>query len=133
VTWSNVIYGGIFVVGLFFIVEVVWNIIKQYRLKKFKPYEFKPKPIPIQAVQVLDIDEEDGISLGGRGRGLPNGSPPWLTKAFDNRTIVVGNQCLVIYPNSPDETVVGIQDWLIYGIKGDLSACKPDLFDLSYD
>lgn len=129
--WSYILF-GIIVAVIYWGVESAIKVYKITQDNKFRPYEFRKKPVKIQAVQVLSIDEEDGISLGGRGRGIANGAPGWLTKAINQQRIIVGTDCLFI-DTMEGKMRLDVGDWLIQGVKGELYPCKPDIFDLTYD
>ena len=123
-----------FIIASFAMVFISFVIgqVKQRRLNKLEPYEFRKKPVKIQAVQVLEVDEEDGISLGGRGRGMANGAPEWLTKAINQNDIIVGNQCLFINTQE-GQMRLDEGDWLIRGVEGELYPCDPVIFSKTYD
>lgn len=130
--WGYILLGMMIAAFAIVFCSMVIGFWKQRRADKFAPYEFRKKPVKIQAVQILQIDEEDGISLGGRGRGIANGAPDWLTKAINKNKIIVGVHCLFI-ETKEGQMRLDEGDWLIQGVKGELYPCKPEIFELTYD
>lgn len=95
--------------------------------------KFRKKPVEIEAFQMT------------RDRRADNSDwPNWLNIAWQTGPHVVGGVWCKDYPNSDgaDQLVIGTlegnmlvgwDDWIIRGVKGELYACKPDIFEASYE
>ena len=102
-------------------------------LRDMSMYKFRKKAVEIEAFQMT------------RERRLDNSQwPDWLNEAWNKENNVVGS----VYPRDFPESdgndqlviltleglmVVGWDDYIIRGIKGELYACKPDIFALTYE
>ena len=94
-------------------------------------YEFRKKPIIIQAFQMTEERRNDNRDW-----------PEWLNYAWNKNE---GEQCAVLIDSDdPDRqrlviwTLEGVQrvewnDWIIQGVKGELYPCKPDIFEATYE
>lgn len=94
-------------------------------------YEFRKKPIIIQAFQMTEERRNDNCDW-----------PEWLNYAWNKNE---GEQCAVLIDaDDPTRqklviwTLEGVQritwnDWIIQGVNGELYPCKPDIFDATYE
>ncbi len=91
--------------------------------------KYRKKPIVIEAFQMTEKRRNDNFDW-----------PGWLHRAWNTE----GEGSLFIDPDDPErqrlvigtlEGVYRVQwgDWIIQGIKGELYACKPDIFEATYD
>jgi hypothetical protein len=94
---------------------------------------FKKRPIPIEAFQMTFARRSDNSEW-----------PSWLNEAWNKEMPSEGSVWPYDYPDSEgnDKLCIGTlegahvvewNDWIIQGIKGELYACKPDIFELSYE
>jgi len=95
--------------------------------------KFRKKPVVIEAFQMT------------RNRRADNSEwPNWLNVAWQMGFDEVGAVSCTDWPNSDgtDQLVihtlegvmyVGWDDWIIQGVKGELYACKPDIFAATYE
>lgn len=93
------------------------NTATQRRRYKVK---FKKKPVVIDAVQYFPGVKIDGLHIVRGEQGVDYGSG------------VLGEQVLIKTLES-NTFVVSKGDWIITGVKGEKYACKPDIFELTYD
>jgi len=82
--------------------------------------KYRKKPVVIDAVRVNDL-------LGNR-----SSIPPWAGNAIRTGDVSFSGEHLYI------KTLEGVMsatldDWLIRGVKGELYACKPDIFQQTYE
>lgn len=95
--------------------------------------KFRKKPVVIEAFQMTRHRRSDNSEW-----------PNWLNIAWQMGFDQVGAVSCEEYPNSSgnDRLVirtlegvmyVGWDDWIIRGVKGELYACKPDIFAATYD
>ena len=66
------------------------------------------------------------------------GFPSWATKALGISNDTPGALCqtdeITWYVHTLEGNVrVGVDDWLLRGVKGELYPCKPDILALTYD
>jgi len=96
-------------------------------------YQFRKKPVIIEAFQMTEERRQDNSKW-----------PNWLNKAWNEELGKVGSVWPEDFPNSNGKdklcigTLEGIytvswNDFIIKGIKGEVYACKPDIFELTYD
>jgi len=108
----------------------------RWRSYHLAPFEFRKRPVKVQAVKVLDIDSEDGIFLGARGKKSQE-TPTWFEEAFNRGDIIVGQKngdpVLYIKTMESDDFVIRVGMWIIRGVKGEIYGCDPEVFDLTYD
>jgi hypothetical protein len=94
--------------------------------------KFRKKPVVIEAFQITRETRQDNRDW-----------PEWLNRAWQQEPsegAVWPND----YPNSDgtDQLAIGTKegvmmvgwdDWIIQGVKGELYACQPDIFEATYD
>ena len=87
--------------------------------------EYRKKPVVIEAWQ---------------WNGYWQYEPDWLLKALTSKTITGKNpdgsldiKTLEDGMDGRAKHVVNLGDWIIQGIKGELYACKPDIFEATYE
>lgn len=94
-------------------------------------YKFRKKPVVIEAFQMTKERRWDNSEW-----------PQWLHKAWNMPDLCEGS--LSIDPDDPkrEKLVIGTKegvhrvtfdDWIIQGVQGELYACKPDIFEQTYE
>lgn len=95
--------------------------------------KFRKKPVVIEAFQMTKARRQDNSEW-----------PEWLNRAWNNKHPQEGSVWCKDYPtsNGTDQLcigtlegvyVVGWDDYIIQGIKGEIYACKPDIFEMTYE
>ena len=95
--------------------------------------KFRKKPVVIEAFQMTRERRASNIEW-----------PEWLHKAWNMDHPQEGAVWPENYPNSDgtDRLCIGTlegvyivswNDWIIQGVKGEIYACKPDIFEATYD
>ena len=95
--------------------------------------KYRKKPVVVDAFQMTKERRQDNSEW-----------PNWLNKAWNNDYPCEGAVWPEDYPesNGTDRLCVGTlqgvnivswNDWIIQGGDGDLYACKPDIFEKTYD
>lgn len=96
--------------------------------------EYRKKPVVIEAFQMTRERRRDNRDW-----------PAWLNEAWGKSFDEIGAVSCEDYPNSVSLTdrlvirtlegvmTVGWDDWIIRGVKGELYACKPDIFAATYE
>ena len=93
--------------------------------------KFRKKPVVIEAFQMTEARRYDNMEW-----------PHWLNRAWNEPDFVEG--ALSIDPDDPKRknlvigTLEGVHkitfgDWIIKGVRGELYACKPDIFSATYE
>lgn len=102
--------------------------------------KFRKKPVVIEAVQITAADWN-----GERWDGLPFSElPDWLESAWTNgvlSALPAGGTDYIRWviktledgPNGEAKHIADPGDWIIRGISGELYACKPDIFEQTYE
>ena len=96
-------------------------------------YQFRKIPVIIEAFQMTRERRQNNYEW-----------PEWLHKAWNKPHSCEGAVWPKDYPNSDgtDQLCIGTlegvyvvswNDWIIRGIKGELYACKPDIFEATYE
>lgn len=92
--------------------------------------KFRKKPVVIEAMQFKghSIEHVDEMVL----------FDDWMVANQGNRKCrYVGNELIIpTLEDGADESakhVASVGDWIIKGVKGELYACKPDIFELTYE
>ena len=85
--------------------------------------KYRKKPVVIEAWQYTND---------------PSPAPAWVGHAFrDGELMKFGNELTVFTledgANKTAKHVASLNDWIIRGVKGELYACKPDIFAMTYD
>ena len=81
---------------------------------------YRKKPVVIEAVQFTGSNFEELGRFAGK-------CVFWLNDEC------IGVRTLEDGPNGEAKHVVNKGDWIIKGIKGEFYACKPDIFDATYE
>ena len=95
--------------------------------------KYRKKPVVIEAFQMTRNRRETNIEW-----------PTWLNRAWSKDFSEEGAISCENFPNSDGKdrlvirTLEGIytvnwDDYIIQGIKGEIYACKPDIFEATYD
>ena len=95
--------------------------------------KYRKKPIVIEAFQMTKERRQDNSEW-----------PDWLNQAWNKAWPELGAVSCEDYPNSngKDRLVIstlegvlycGWNDYIIQGVKGELYACKPDIFEQTYE
>lgn len=81
--------------------------------------KYRKKPVVIDAWRIsFDMDPP----------------PMWVDRAFVIDIICWRPAVDGLYINTPEGTMIGdMGDWLIRGVMGELYACKPDIFEATYE
>lgn len=85
---------------------------------------FRKKPIVIEAVQLTWENWFDICVHAGVGKLKDNRPEGFLG---DN------NECCMSIPTLEGVMTANQNDWIIRGVKGELYACKPDIFAMTYE
>ncbi len=95
--------------------------------------KFRKKPAVIEAFQMTRERRADNRDW-----------PEWLNRAWNMKWPEVGAVSCLDWPDSKGADklmiatleggmTVGWDDWIIQGVKGELYACKPDIFAATYE
>lgn len=91
---------------------------------------YKKKPVVIEAFQY------DGDLKGSDGNYYV---PKWAVEAFESETMFYDsldcNQppCDLFIKTLEGNMLVGVDDYVIQGVEGELYPCKPNIFEKTYD
>lgn len=96
-------------------------------------YKYRKKPVVIEAFQMTKERRQDNRDW-----------PHWLHQAWNLKSTEVGSVSCENYPQSDGadrlaiRTLEGVMtvewnDYIIQGVKGELYACKPDIFAATYE
>jgi hypothetical protein len=89
--------------------------------------QFRKKPVVIEAFQMTPERRRNNVDW-----------PEWLNRAWNEERGATGS----VYPGKGERLaiatlegvmVVNLGDWIIQGVKGELYACKPDIFEATYE
>jgi hypothetical protein len=95
--------------------------------------KYRKKPVVIEAFQMTKERRQDNAEW-----------PPWLHRAYGKDYPSEGAVWPKDYPdsNGTDKLVIGTKegvhlvswdDFIIQGVQGELYACKPDIFEQTYE
>lgn len=84
--------------------------------------KFRKKPVVIEAIQYL-----------GNGNFVNPALPTWMWEALDSGLAFNKGGALTLKTLESNEHIVSDNDWIIRGVKGELYACKPDIFTMTYE
>lgn len=96
--------------------------------------KFRKKPVVIEAFQLTRATRESNADW-----------PQWLHEAWNGRRNQVGTlqinrfikdctkRCDLEILTLEGAHAVTYDDWIIRGVKGELYACKPDIFAMTYE
>jgi hypothetical protein len=76
------------------------------------PQRFRKRPVEVEAIQATGEAWERAVSWCGAER-VENGL--WAIRTLEGFM------------------VIGLNDWIIRGVKGEFYPCKPDIFDATYE
>jgi hypothetical protein len=86
---------------------------------------FRKKPVIIQAVRWTGDNLKEIIDF----IGLHPSAQKWTWEEYEQ---VVAKEGLKIF-SLEGPHIASIGDWIICGVKGEFYACKPDIFEATYD
>jgi hypothetical protein len=89
--------------------------------------KFRKKPVEVEAMLIAHI-----IKMANSDSAAWDAIPDWVTDNMSNGTLLVLNDHVEI------STLEGVMrgekdDYLIQGVKGEIYACKPDIFEKTYE
>jgi hypothetical protein len=85
--------------------------------------KYRKKPVVIDAWRI-PFDSDDATSE----------IPAWVVSAMTNGSLDLIDADHKVSINTLEGKLTANQgDWLIRGVKGELYACKPDIFELTYE
>jgi len=95
--------------------------------------KFRKKPVEVEAFQLTPENRVNHESW-----------PAWMNEAWNKDREQEGALYPADYPNSKGDdelkifTLEGLHhvsfgDWIILGVKGEIYACKPDIFEATYE
>lgn len=107
-----------------------------------KPEKFRKKPVVIEAIQLTWSNWDaicdfvtapffgGGVFLDKDGNPLPVDESIFSSEGQTGN----GNLGLIIYTlESENGFLARGDDWIIKGVKGEFYACKPDIFEATYE
>lgn len=83
---------------------------------------YRKKPVVIEAVQLSYFNNEHTQIM-----------PVWILKAVMNKTIELWSDGRAAIQTLEGTMIAEKDDWIIKGIKGELYACKPEIFEATYE
>lgn len=86
--------------------------------------KFRKKPIVVLAVRARDAmfaAEKDWRAM-----------PPWLAEVYERGGVVFSPDGVHL-PTLEGTMLASPDDWIIYGVKGEVYPCKPDIFATTYE
>ena len=86
--------------------------------------KYRKKPVVIEAVQYKSY--EDGLHKWDE-------VTDWLIAAFDYRHLYYDTDFNLFVKSLEGDHHVSDGDYIIRGVKGELYACKPDIFEQTYE
>lgn len=97
--------------------------------------KYRKKPVVINAVQLTWPNWNDVCEVAGVGR-IEDGKPMGCYVDADGHALPEGKSSERIGLLIP--TLEGLMtavegDWIIKGVKGEIYACKPDIFEMTYE
>lgn len=84
--------------------------------------KYRKRPVAIEAVQYESLISRPFSEL-----------PEWLETAFRSRTLYYDARGDLYVKSLEGDHHVSVGDYIIRGVKGELYACKPDIFELTYE
>ncbi len=88
--------------------------------------KYRKKPVVIDAVQYKDGNFEPVL------RAFPE-SFDWEAKMIKNGTEESKTKFEIEIPTLEGITIASDGDYIIKGVKGEFYACKPDIFEMTYE
>jgi hypothetical protein len=89
---------------------------------------FRKKPIVIEAEQ---LTKERVLAYLSDKMPLPPGVKLWSAHTLFDGSALVSAHCAI--DTLEGEMTASIGDWIITGVKGEHYACKPDIFEATYE
>lgn len=86
--------------------------------------KFRKKPIVVEAVLAGDVLDDISNKL--------RASPRWIVDAFEHMTIGFAMDAVLIN-TLEGQMRASRTDWIICGVKGELYACRNDIFKQTYE
>jgi hypothetical protein len=87
--------------------------------------KYRKRPVVIDAVLISDIVKLSHASNCAE-------QEPWVTENLNNHNIVLASDGVLI--KTLEGTMKGnLDDMLILGVNGEVYACKPDIFEKTYE
>jgi len=87
--------------------------------------KYRKRPVVIEAMHYAG---------GGNFHNSGGALPEWLWEAFEAETITTTGGADPIYIATLEGRMeVGVDDWIIRGVQGELYPCKPDIFAQTYE
>jgi hypothetical protein len=97
--------------------------------------KFRKKPVVIEALQLEWGAWNEMCQFADVGR-LADGKPEGCFLDADGRALEDGatSEVMGLLIPTLEGVMLGQQgDWIIRGVKGELYACKPDIFEMTYE
>ena len=84
--------------------------------------KYRKKPVIIEAFKWNGISHDD------------KNYPYWINEAFNNFVLLIDAHSKKLYVSTLEGRMyVNVGDYIIKGIEGELYACKPDIFEKTYE
>lgn len=89
-------------------------------------YQYRKRPLVIEAFQMTEDRRQNNVDW-----------PAWLHEAWNKDHEVTGAfyplaSALLIH-TLDGQHFVGVNDWIIQGVKGELYPCRADIFAITYE
>jgi len=97
--------------------------------------KFRKKPVVIDAVQLTWANWSEICDHAGVGK-LSEGKPEGCYVANDGTALPEGqvSERMGLQIPTLEGVMLGTEgDWIIKGVKGEIYACKPDIFEITYE
>lgn len=86
---------------------------------------YRKKPIVIEAFEYC----EDFMKIGANCRGVPE----WGISAYDDGIIYFDNNGECFIKTLEGDMKVGLGDYIIRGVNGEIYNCKAEIFEKTYE
>lgn len=97
--------------------------------------KYRKKPVVIDAVQLTWANWNDICEHAGVGK-LSDGKPEGCYVSDDGSALPEGqtSERIGLLIPTLEGVMLGVEnDWIIKGVKGEIYACKPDIFEMTYE
>lgn len=97
--------------------------------------KYRKKPVVIDAVQLTWPNWSDVCKVAGVGR-IEDGKPMGCCVDADGHALPEGEgseRMGLLIPTREGLMTAVEGDWIIKGVKGEIYACKPDIFEMTYE